>query len=199
MSVAKGEIRAVLLTTVGAQIETMFESSTAAVARADGSEIALTQAHDVICQMHAEIDRLVEDGTISELDQAQTIKNWITRAATVCSRMASQHALSRSIQSGHAQGLNAAVQLLARLHKSELATIEEHRRREEAQVPELDDNASIKQQRLAEALAELDAAAPAAPAAPPAAPERPSAPPVAGGSIKPRRRRRAGSSDAADA
>jgi hypothetical protein len=198
MSVAKGEIRAALLTTVGAQIETLFESSTAAVARADGSETALKQAHDVICQMHAEIDRLVEDGTISELDQAQTIKNWITRAATVCSRMASQHALTRSIQSGHAQGLNAAVQLLSRLHKSELATIEEHRRREEAQVPELDDNASIKQQRLAEALAELDGAPPQAPAAPLAAPERSSAAPVAGGSIKPRRRRRAGT-DAADA
>ena len=191
MSVEKGEMRTAVIDELGGRVDDMLEQSQLAAARADGAAHALEQAAEIVRTLHSHIDRELNEGKITELDQAQLAKQWITRAVHALNALAQQASTVKTIQKGHAQGIASVVSLLKRTRDTELRQVEEHRNRETRAD---DDDLPIKAQRLAEeaaeAAAEVAVATEAIAASPPAS---------VSGRPRPRRRRKAAASDGTNA
>lgn len=169
MNINKAELKIDIAKDIGASIEDSLEAAKKDMYRQEGAIAAFGQAAKSCEMLCKGIDQDLDEGRVPNLETAEALKLWVTRAANAQRNLARSAENSCMSASGKVAALEGAVALIAKYARTEelkiaAVRIENPEKSESVELPGMRPGPSIKERRLAEEQAMLLPIAELAPA-----------------------------------
>lgn len=118
MNLDKAELKLLILGDLGCDFEDVKDSMVRDLHQQEGAAAALTQAAKSILALCKLVDDDIEKGRY-ELPEAERLKQYISRAATVCDEMSKKARVARQVAEGRVQGVDHIVKIVKKRHDAE--------------------------------------------------------------------------------
>jgi hypothetical protein len=120
MSADKSEVKVATAHAIGVRLDDFLEAVQREVQQTEGAHSALARAAAAVSALLARVDADMDEGKITDLEQAKLAKDWVTRAADVCRALATQSQTQHAQAQGKVAAMTVGVKIVKKFVDDEV-------------------------------------------------------------------------------